>query len=260
MSAKPSLFKRTLHSLLALDTRAPLEIQPVPLRCHGLPAAFRGARIAVVSDLHLPDALIDTRNLVRCVALQKPDAIFLLGDLTNCYADFAKEDLRRTARALAAVAPCFAVPGNHEWRLEREPLYREILTSCGVTYLCDSAALWDKDGQHIQLYGMGRRRPAPLHTDAPFTVALAHKPQYFPYYRQARWPLVICGHAHGGQVRVGDRSLYAPGQGFLPAYTAGIYTADGTTMVVSRGLGNSSLPWRVGNRPHLPVLILLPDE
>ena len=55
---------------------------------------------------------------------------------------------------------------------------------------------------------------------------------------------------------MGKGALFSPDQGFLPDYTHGVYEKDGTRMVVSRGLGNSSIPWRVNNPPHLPILIL----
>ena len=89
---------------------------------------------------------------------------------------------------------------------------------------------------------------------------LAHKPQYMDYYVCARWNLVVAGHAHGGQVRVAGRGVYSPGQGLLPAYTGGVYRQGDTTMVVSRGLGNSSIPVRVHNAAHLPLLLLLPAD
>ncbi len=261
MNAQPNRLKRLLHTLLVLDNHArPAEMEEIAVAVPALPSAFHGARVAVVSDVHLPDALMSITSLTRCVAQQQPDAIFLTGDLTNSYTAFAGEELRRLAKELAAIAPCFAIPGNHEWRLGREPRYRRILTACGVHYLCDSFADWQKDGQALRLYGMGRRRPAPLPVEGQPSIALAHKPHYFPYYQQARWHLVVCGHAHGGQMRAGDRGLYAPGQGFLPHYTAGVYTDGHTTMVVSRGLGNSSIPCRFGNQPHLPVLVLTPAE
>ncbi len=257
MYERPSLTKRIIHGLLALD-RADhsIDVEAVPLTCPGLPPAFHLARVAVVADLHLPDLLVAIPRLLRCLRLQQPDAIFLPGDLTNSYTDFDAAGLRQLAQELVKIAPCFAVPGNHEWRLEREPRYRQILTEAGVHYMCDSYADWHKDGATLRLFGMGRKRPAPLTvTDQP-TIVLAHRPEYMPYYRQAGWELVICGHAHGGHVRVGHHSLFAPDQGFLPRYTHGVYTEGDTRMVVSRGLGNSSLPWRVNNPPHLPMLIL----
>ena len=258
MAQKPSRMKRAIHTLMALDTPfSRIQTEPLVLPCPGLPEAFHLARVAVVADVHLPDELVSISRLCRSVALQKPDAIFLPGDLTNSYTFFDRVGLERLARGLTAIAPCFAVPGNHELRLDREPLYRQILTACGVHYLCDSYADWQKDGATLRLYGMARRRPASLAVSGQPSIVLAHRPEYFPYYRKARWDVVICGHAHGGQVRLGEHSLYAPGQGFLPKYTAGIYTEGGTAMAVSRGLGNSSLPWRVGNAPHLPLLILV---
>lgn len=260
MAVQPSRFKRILHGLLALDTaHHHIDTQPILLPCHDLPDAFHMARVAVVSDVHLPDTLVSLNTLVGCVTLQKPDAIFLTGDLTNSYTDMDGEALRELAERLTAIAPCFAIPGNHEMRLEREPLYREILTACGVHYLFDSYADWHKDGQTLRLYGMARRRPAPLQVQGQPTIVLAHKPQYFPYYQKARWDIVVCGHAHGGQIRFKNQALYAPGQGFFPAYTNGVYHADNTTMVVSRGMGNSSIPCRIGNRPHMPLLIFCAD-
>ena len=257
MAIQPKRSRKLLHKLLALDVSfGPPQVEAIPVACPRLPEEFQLARVAVVADVHLPDTLVNTDRLISCVAAQRPDAIFLPGDLTNSYTDFDAAGLKRLAVGLAAIAPCFAIPGNHEMRLEREPRYRKILESCGVRYMSDSYADWEKDGRTLRLYGMKERRPAPLEVENQPAIVLAHRPEYLEYYRRARWDLVVCGHAHGGQVRVGNRSLYAPGQGFLPTYTNGVYTAGDTTMVVSRGLGNSSIPWRVGNRPHLPVLIL----
>ena len=259
MPQQPRRSRRLLHHLLRLDPHnLPIDTEAVPVVCPHLPEAFRMARIAVVSDVHLPDALTSVKRLIRCVAMQRPDAVFLPGDLTNSYADFDEDGLRRLATGLAEIAPCFAVPGNHEFRLDREPQYAAVLRECGVAYMNDSYADWTRQGETLRLFGMGTRRPAPLNVENQPSVVLAHKPEYLEYYRRARWDLVICGHAHGGHVRIGDEALYAPGQGFRPQYTGGIYTAGDTTMVVSRGLGNSSIPMRVGNPPHLPLIILIP--
>lgn len=259
MQNKPGKAKRLLHHLMAFDRRdQPVQIEEVPISLSYLPSAFCGARIAVVADVHFPDSLLSVSALTRVVASQNPDAVFLLGDLTNSYTFFDKEKLVQLAAALSRIAPCFAVPGNHELRLGREKEYGNLLTEHGVHYLCDNYADWNKGGDTLRLYGMGYRRPAPLAVSDQPSIVLAHKPDRFPYYQRARWELVVCGHAHGGQVRVGNRALYAPGQGFFPTYTGGVYTGDNTVMVVSRGLGNSSIPWRIQNAPHLPIIVLQP--
>ncbi|EDX54661.1 Phosphoesterase [Bacillus cereus 95/8201] len=45
-------------------------------------------------------------------------------------------------------------------------------------------------------------------------------------------------------------------QGVLPKHTAGLYEEQNTSMVVSRGLGNSNIPQRIFNRPELVVVQL----
>ena len=259
MIRRPKPIKRALHYLMALDrTDQTVQIEEIPVACPHLPGAFHGARIAVVADVHFPDALLSIPALIDCIKAQAPDAIFLPGDLTNSYTYFDETRLAKFACALSKIAPCYAVAGNHEQRLGREQRYGEILAQNGVRYLNDSFADWTVKGDSLQVFGVNHLRPKPLNVHHQPTIVIAHKPDHFPYYRAARWDLVICGHAHGGQVRVGSHALYAPGQGFFPTYTGGVYQADGTTMVVSRGLGNSSIPWRVQNRPHLPILILQP--
>ena len=73
-------------------------------------------------------------------------------------------------------------------------------------------------------------------------------------YAESGVDLVLSGHMHGGQFRVPYLGgLYAPSQGFFPEYDAGLYTKDGTEMIISRGLGNSLFPFRINNRPEIIV-------
>ena len=88
-------------------------------------------------------------------------------------------------------------------------------------------------------------------------ILLSHKPHYADNYRKSGVDLVLTGHAHGGQWRlpvVGG--VFAPGQGLMPKYTAGMYRLGGTVMCVSRGLANSSFPLRIENKPELVTVIL----
>ena len=87
-----------------------------------------------------------------------------------------------------------------------------------------------------------------------YTVLLAHRPELFETYVDAGVDLVFSGHAHGGQFRlpfVGG--LVAPNQGFFPEYDAGLFSEGSTTMIVSRGVGNSIIPIRFNNRPEIVV-------
>ena len=262
MAIQPKRSRKLLHKLLALDVSfGPPQVEAIPVACPRLPEEFQLARIAVVADVHLPDTLVNTDRLISCVAAQRPDAIFLPGDLTNSYTDFDAAGLKRLAVGLAAIAPCFAIPGNHEMRLEREPRYRAILEACGVRYMSDSYADWEKDGRTLRLYGMNERRPAPLEVENQPAIVLAHRPEYLEYYRRARWDLVVCGHAHGGQVRIPkicEQGLYAPHQGWFPKYTSGRFELkEGQTLIVSRGLSKFVRP-RVFNKPELVLITVEP--
>ena len=69
--------------------------------------------------------------------------------------------------------------------------------------------------------------------------------------------LVLSGHAHGGQFRVPFiGGIVAPDQGLFPKYDARVFAANGTTMVVSRGVGNSIIPIRLNNRPEIVIVKL----
>lgn len=237
-----------------------VDVEAIPVALPGLPEAFHGMRIAVLSDIHLPGAL-PVDKLARITAMQRPDLILLPGDVINSYEPLDRQGLRALAHSLAAVAPCIASPGNHEWRLGRLEETARILREEGVRFLCDRWTVFRREGAALTLFGMGRRHPRPLPVGCPRPViALAHHPEYLPEYARAGWDLVVAGHAHGGQFRLGSQGFYSPGEGVLPRYTSGLYRQGGTCMVVSRGLGNSTFPLRLGNRLHLPVLVLAERE
>ena len=90
-----------------------------------------------------------------------------------------------------------------------------------------------------------------------YTILLSHRPELFEVYTESKVDLVLSGHAHGGQFRlpfVGG--LVAPNQGLFPKYDAGLYTEENTNMIVSKGIGNSILPFRFNNRPEVILIEL----
>ena len=90
-----------------------------------------------------------------------------------------------------------------------------------------------------------------------FTVLLSHRPELFDVYVSGNVALVLSGHAHGGQFRLPYLGgLVAPNQGLFPEYDAGMYVRGNTTMIVSRGIGNSLFPFRINNRPEVLIIQL----
>jgi len=244
-----------------------------------LPAAFDGYRIVQISDLHNSEFGEGNTRLLAAVKEAAPHSIVLTGDLVDC----RKTDIPTAlafAREACKLAPTYYITGNHEGNLPADALQELLagLTAAGVTVLRDAAVPLVQGEDTVWL--LGAEDPAFADADAEpamllslqqawedaaaqgmaeddFTVLLAHRPELFAVYQQYGADLTLSGHAHGGQFRLPLLGgLFAPGQGLLPAYDAGLYEENGCRLAVSRGLGNSVFPLRLNNRPELVVLTL----
>ena len=95
-----------------------------------------------------------------------------------------------------------------------------------------------------------------------FKLLLCHHPEYWmhkePILSEMNIDLTMSGHAHGGQIRVFRRGIFAPGQGLVPKYTDGVHQGSHGHLVVSRGLANTVWIPRFGNCPELVFIRLYP--
>lgn len=57
----------------------------------------------------------------------------------------------------------------------------------------------------------------------------------------------------------GIGGIFAPGQGWFPRMTEGIFENGDTQLVLSRGLGNSGFPFRILNRPEIVSITLVKE-
>jgi predicted MPP superfamily phosphohydrolase len=248
-----------------------IEINEYTIKSERLPSAFSGFRIAQVSDLHNAEFGEDNGKLLEKLESTQPNVIVLTGDLI----DSRRTNIEVSARFASActkLAPTYYVSGNHESRGGYAQLKDGLLAS-GVTVLENQETFMEKDGERIRLIGVVDPdfRKNVYQTDtaymqetlsafswgAEYTVLLSHRPELFDSYVEVGADLVFSGHAHGGQFRIPFLGgLFAPDQGFLPKYDAGLYQQSQTSMFVSRGIGNSLFPFRVNNRPEIIVVTL----
>lgn len=247
----------------------------IRVKSAALPAAFSGLRISVVADLHGSCFGKGHSMLLDTVRKQKPDLIALCGDLADEQTE--TESLRPLLTGLTEIAPTFFVTGNHEWVLERTQRQRlfAMLEETGVRRLENEWQLVEKDGAAIVLAGVDdpngpaeQKSPAQLVGQIraacgdAYILMLAHRNDQLWLWSKLGVGLVLCGHAHGGIVRlplVGG--VFGTHYEFFPEYTAGLYEKDGTAMILSRGLGGSRrLPLRIGNRPEVVLAVLEADE
>ena len=232
-----------------------------------LPAAFAGYTIAQVSDLHNAELGAGNARLLEKLRQAEPDLIALTGDLV----DSRRTDLECAlafVREAVQIAPVYYVTGNHESRIADYPALEAAMEQAGVTILRNEAAEIERDGETIAIVGLDDPSfseeehtagilQALMPADGAFTLLLSHRPELFDTYVACGAELVLSGHAHGGQFRLPViGGLFAPDQGVFPTYDAGAYSEGNTTMVVSRGLGNSLFPFRVNNNPELVLITL----
>lgn len=243
-----------------------------------LPEAFDGYRIVHVSDLHNDEFGEKNEKLLAKIKEQKPDMIAITGDLL----DSRRTDIEKAlnfVKGAAAIAPCYYVTGNHESRMPKE--YMELekgMRDAGVIVLRDKTTVIEKDGEQIAVLGIDdprfvvatdkvekmerilRETLTELKKDVPkdaFTLLLSHRPELFDLYCEQDMDVVLSGHVHGGQFRLPFiGGIIGPGQGILPDYDAGLYTEGNTNMILSRGLGQSIVPFRINNPPELVVITL----
>lgn len=255
-----------------------LTVTSVELKMPGLPASFDGLRLVQLSDLH--DAVFGQgqKRLLRQVNELAPDLAVLTGDFIDRRRTVTRGDMRPALRLIEGLSqkmPVLRVDGNHEAMSDSREMFRRAAAEAGARDVTGRVITLRKGLEEICVFGapdpedygldtpLWREELSRLHMACRgrFAVALSHRPQYFEDYVREELPLVLCGHAHGGQVRLPlIGGLFAPDQGLFPKYTAGKYEDGGTVMVVSRGLGNSGFPLRFGNPPEVLLITLYSDK
>ena len=224
-------------------------------------------RIIVLSDLHNREFGPGNTELIKQIDILEPDLIVMAGDMVN--ADDENLDiLLNLCEDLLGIAPVYFSPGNHESYLmyEKGILLEETLSEKGIHVLVNRAEevtihktpfligglTTDVDG--YEEYGAGFIEEYEKSRD--FKLLIAHYPSlYYEALADTKIDLGICGHFHGGLVRlpfVGG--LYHGDTGPFPKYSGGMYQLANSTVFVSRGMGGHNGFPRINNRPELAVI------
>lgn len=219
--------------------------------------------IVQISDFHnsiLGDRVIDM------VKKEKPDVIVVTGDLIDANHPDEKRALE-LLKSLKAIAPVYAVSGNHEAAYSAEFSQKcDMIQNDIIPVRSDVDLIGTNDPACMKADGadsFGKIKymidSMPDPDASKFSILLAHRPEAMEVYAGKEYDLVFAGHTHGGQIRIFGQGLIAPDQGFFPKYDAGLFKKKKTTMIVSRGIGNSILPVRINNCPEIVVTELIPE-
>ena len=238
----------------------------ITVTSENIPDEFNGFKIVHISDLHNAEFGDGQKDLIDKIEAQDADIIVITGDMI----DSRRTDVDKAVELITRLGnkiPVYYVTGNHESRVREYNELETKLIENGVTVLKNESVKIEKDSSFINVIGVDDpsfgmsandifHTVSELKTDG-YDVLLSHRPELFETYCESGAELVLCGHAHGGQVRIPFAGgLVAPNQGLFPEYTAGSYKSGSTEMIVSRGLGNSIIPLRVNNPPELVVITL----
>lgn len=228
-----------------------------------------------------------------------PDAVLLLGDyvvgrrLQRFGRPVPHNEWASALGTLKAPLGVHAVLGNHDWWEDRQVQHERkgptraglALQSVGIPVyenkavrlmkdgkpfwiagLGDQWAFWPKDHEYDEFKRHGKIDYTGVHdlngtlaqvTDDAPVIMMAHEPDIFPQIPD-RVALTISGHTHGGQFRIFGYSPVVPSR-FKNRYAYGHVVEDNRNLIVSAGLGMSTIPVRFGMPPEV-VLIELGSE
>lgn len=236
-----------------------LELNVITVQEETLPADFDGFRIAHISDFHSAGNMAD--KVVSMLQEAKPDIICITGDLIDSRDKNVDVALSLVER-IAGIAQCYFVAGNHEYLIS--PQLRDTLlegmAELGVILVIDGDEKIKIDDSEIAIVGnhKSEKEMIPyLSTFEGYKILMSHYPEDYKYFIAGEYDLVLTGHTHGGQFRLPFiGGVYAPGQGIFPKYDAGLFTKGCLDMVVNRGIGNSTIPFRFNNCPEVILVEL----
>lgn len=220
--------------------------------------AAAGLRAAFVSDVHA------TRNfclepLIECIVGCKPDIIFFGGD----FADTREQALRlfEAFRALSAPLGIFAAPGNNDVEaFGSNAALAEAMEVFGGRLLVNGSV----QAGPLAVGGVDELKYGrPVYDGlfagrTGFRVLLSH----YPSMPKADLPdLMLSGHTHGGQFNALGLTPYAIGfervggmSNRAPVMISGFGRVGGVRVLVSKGVGASRIPLRIGVRPEVHLL------
>lgn len=260
-----------------------INVTAYKLTVANLPTDLRGKKIVHISDLNfranMNNGFVNT--ILSKIEKQEPDMIVVTGNTIYSTVEYLEETpVKEFFESLCQKAPTYVVTGNHDIENIGFDELGQLLVESGAHLLIDDAvyATFKNEQPHDGLVLMGFAERGDMNNIAdPYLknieldaemidkpkILLAHHPEYFDKYLEdaAKAPdLTFSGHTLGGQIVLPYfGGLITTTQGLLPTYDYGLFVADDQPtkrMIVTRGMGNASIPVRLNNRIEIVTVIL----
>ncbi len=233
-----------------------------------LPKAWEGCTVAHLSDMHLTgwfDKRYTAHAIDQLVSAQ-PDIFCISGDLID-YAKCIDEVMELLQNVNSPLGKYFVL-GNHDRRIADPEELRKRLVNEGWSDLGKTCVELGDDRRALQM--LGNERPwfefadrniderNLLRSDVPdnlLRIGVAHSPDQWRWGKSCQCHLLLCGHTHGGQVRVPIVGPIISPAWDGSRFASGIFRRGDQTMHVTRGLSGTQ-PLRIRCMPEASVLKL----
>lgn len=240
-----------------------------------LPDSFHGAKIVHISDIHYKTTYFkrEIEKMVNKINQLKPDIVVLTGDLFDKDTNYDNEDFTELSNLLSKIDATigkYAISGNHdvkivEWETviknsgfinldnRYELLYKNSLkpilvagVSSNLNNLQDiSSRMKEIDNYLTSIQNNEKNNNIPA-----YKILFIHEPDYIDDIDYQRYQLILAGHSHNGQVRVpGIGAMVLPDG--AKKYYKEHYALNDTELYISSGLGTSTYPYRLFNKPSI---------
>ena len=254
------------------------------VKSNKLPQAFNGFKILHLSDWHCTTYGKNNKRLINLInnkiKNEKIDIVVITGD----FIIRQKRDYRPALEFISKIKSnnIYFVYGNHEMILKNKEIqdFKNKLEALGVVVLDDKKIELTRENQKLNLYGVSYifshiasrkdlteqvlekykkdyEEKIGVINKNEYNILLSHDPMDFEVYVKEGFDLVFSGHLHGGGIRFfGIGVATARKNWFFTTLASGIHKKNGTQMIVSRGIGNSTRPIRIFDPPEISITTL----
>lgn len=236
-----------------------------------------------LSDLHNKSYGRMNGRLLDAIDAIAPEAVLIGGDLLTARPNESLDVAYDFLKELKNKYPIYYANGNHEQRFLLYPEkygqmgtdYESLLQGIGIHRLvngqkkvdgtdvcitgCEIDRRYYKRLKHVEMERGYITSILPKKMSDCFQIMMAHNPDYFEQYAAYGADLILSGHNHGGVVRIpGIGGVISTNFTLFPRYDGGKIEKNGVTMIVSRGLGAHTIPFRLFNPGELVEITVKP--